>query len=84
MKKKIWILIALMTMLCGCNGYTMGNFDYKFNYAYIGMPDGSNILCKIETWTQVTDGTIIIWSTDGTKYLVSPVNCVLVEESSTQ
>lgn len=79
MKKIICILLILTTMLCGCNGGPTTN--YKYDYAYISMPDGSTILCEIDSWTIMED-CYAITTMDGTRYLVNSINCVMVENNS--
>lgn len=84
MKKRIILFVIIIAVLlsgCGFKGYDFVDTNYHFDYAYIRMPDGTNVLCKIKSWSDSDDGEqLTITTTDGTRYLVNSVNCVLVEK----
>ena len=80
--KKIIILVitlALLLTLVGCN-YEMIDTAFKFDYAIVAFPDGSVEKIKIQSWTDYDGEQLQIKAEDGTVYLVSSFNCVLVRE----
>lgn len=82
MKKTIAIvLIALVILLlCGCN-YRLIDIKYQFDYAMIAMPDGSTKTIELSGWADAEDGEqLTLTAKDGTIYLVSANNCVLIDE----
>ena len=84
MKKIIVMMIGLMLITTGCSfkGYDWVDTNYHFNKAYISMPDGEVIEVDIKSWSDSEDGEqLTITSTDGTRYMVNSVNCILVEEN---
>lgn len=86
MKKiiSILILVAIIICLAGCNyeSYDWVDTNYHFNKAMIKMPDGEVITVEIAKWADAADGEqITITTKDGKRYLVSSVNCILVEEN---
>lgn len=84
MKKWIIALMVCIVMvftMCGFN-YQMFDFVYSFDYALVAMPNGECEKIAIQTWTDYEDGEQLqITAKDGTVYLVSSFNCVLVKES---
>ena len=77
----ILILIMALTML-GCNfkGYDWVDTNYHFERAIILMPDGSVKEVEIRQWADAEGEQLTITAKDGTRYLVSSYNCVLIEE----
>lgn len=79
------ILCVVMVMsLCGCNfaGYDWIDTNYHFNKAIIAMPDGSVVEVEIAKWADAEDGEqLTITAKDGTRYLTSSYNCILIEEA---
>lgn len=78
----IVLMMALMLMiLCSCGNKDLFDTNYTFDTAIIGMPDGTSRTIAIKNWTDYDDGEQIqITATDGTVYLVSSYNCVLVNK----
>lgn len=83
MKKLIVLLLvtlALIFTLCSCN-YQMVDLVYAYDYAIISYGDSTTKRVEVQSWRDYEDGEQIqIVSTDGTVYLVSSFNCVLVKE----
>ena len=85
MKKKnyICLLIALVIVLSlalsGCNKQLV-DFNYNFNYAIIGLPNGKTVEGKVQSWTDFEDGDQIQLKIDGTTYLVHSSNVVLMNK----
>ena len=85
-KKLIAIILysAMVMSLCGCNfsWYDWIDTNYHFNKAIISMPDGSVIEVEVAKWADAQDGEqLTITAKDGTRYLTSSYNCILVEEA---
>ena len=84
---KLTAILAVITILVvsftGCNdsGYDWIDTNYHFDKAIVKMPDGSVETWEIQKWTEVEDcEQLTITTKDGKRYLVSSVNCILVEE----
>lgn len=83
MVKKI-LLVGLMAIyLSGCESavnYQVLDTNFHFNTAYINIGD-ETIKVKVKTWTDFGEGIQIqITAEDGTVYLTSQSNCVLMCE----
>ena len=85
MKKKIiTLLIVLMilfatTMTVGCNRQVF-DFNLKFDYALVEFPGGEVQKIHIHKWKDYEGEQIQLISTDGTVYLVSSINTILIKE----
>jgi len=83
MKKVIalCLVILLSIMVCGCGNYYSIDPEYHFNRAILSMPDGTIKELDICGWSDSTNSEkFTITATDGTVYLVSANNCVLIGE----
>lgn len=96
MKKAIalfMILVALLSM-SGCEEDNTPNktneketsnnhvrYENHYDYALIQLPSGKQLKVEISNWHLPTEGVMQINATDGTVYLVSMTDCVLVKES---
>lgn len=82
MKKLVLFGLAalLMLTLCSCGNYDLFDTNYTYDYAIISFPDGSVQTIEIEQWTDYEGEQIQIIAKDGTVYLLSTVNCILVNE----
>lgn len=82
MKRIIAIFLLIFTLLAftACN-YQFIDTTYAFDYAIISYGNGVTEKIKIKSWRDYEDGEQIqITAVDGTVYLVSSFNCVLVKE----
>lgn len=81
MKKIIFILVLIfmLVLMSGCNKQ-MVDFNYKFDKAYISLPNGQCIEGKIDSWTDFEDGDQIQLKIDGKTYLTHISNVVMVNE----
>ena len=71
------VLITLMaTALCGCNKNMM-DFTYKYDYAYIKLPNGEVVEGYVTSWTDY-EGEQLQVTINGVTYLTSSYNCTLV------
>lgn len=88
--KKLIIFVMIVVMLlcstactgCSCNykGYDFLDNDYHFDKAIIKLPNGEVKIVDIAKWSDAEGEQLTILSADGTRYLVSSINCVLIEE----
>lgn len=80
------LILGLMTLLlsgCSYAGYDAIDTNYHFDKAIIRMPDDTVITVDIEKWADSSDGEqLTITSKDGTRYLVSSFNCILIEDAN--
>lgn len=80
--KKIIVILALTFLivgLCSCNK-DMLDTVYTYDYAIVSFPDGTTKTIKLKQWSDYDGEQLQIIAEDGTTYLVSNVNCVLVKE----
>lgn len=84
MRKKIAVGLCTLSMalaLCSCGNKDMWDTNYTYDTAIISWPDGTVKTVEIKQWTDYSDGEQIqIIAEDGTIYLVSSYNCVLIKE----
>jgi len=84
--KKIFvtiIAIAMSVLFVGCNykGYDMIDTNYHFDRAIISMPDGTTFEVEVSKWADADGEQLTITAKDGTRYLVSSYNCILIEDN---
>lgn len=83
MKRKILALCLAVSMMFGlasCGNYDTFDFVYTYNYAVVKWPDGSVKEIEIRSWTDYEGEQIQITDINGTVYLLSSVNCVLIKK----
>ena len=84
MKKMLSIFIIIVMAVCfaGCDyrSYDWVDTNYHFNKAIIKMPDGEVITVDIAKWADCEGEQLTITTKDGNRYLVSSINCILIEE----
>lgn len=80
MKKLICIILALAVCLsiaaCGYNRQLV-DWDYKFNYAIIFLPDGDRIEGKVSSWLDFEQSDMIQLKIDGVVYMTHSSNVIL-------
>lgn len=74
------LTVVFICALAGCNKQVF-DFENRFEYAIVSFPDGTCEKIEIEKWSDYDGEQIQIIAKDGTVYLVSSFNCVLVRES---
>lgn len=82
MKKIICVIlavIALVTVLCGCNKQIIDT-TYSFERAILTLPNGEIIEGSVTSWKDYDDGDQIQVKIDGETYLVHSSNVVLISE----
>ena len=75
------LLVALVLIGCNYSGYNFIDTQYHFNRAMISMPDGTILNVQIAKWSDADGEQLTITAKDGTRYLVSSYNCVLIEDN---
>lgn len=84
MKKIIVIAIISALILCmftSCDAnYTLLDTNYTYDIAMIEMPGGEVIKVEIKSWRDYEGEQLQIIAKDGTVYLTSSYNCVLINE----
>lgn len=82
--KRIIAILAIITILftfTACGNKDVFDTVYTFDYALVEMPGGEVVKLEIEKWRDYEDGEQLqIITPDGTVYLVSSFNTVLVKE----
>lgn len=70
-----------LTFVTGCNRQVL-DFNYRFNKAIVGLPDGTHKVVKIKKWNDFPDGDQIqVIAEDGTVYLGHSMNILLIKEN---
>ena len=80
MKKKVLVCsILLVLVLCftGCNR-TFMDTTYKFDEAFIQLPDGDVVHGQVQSWRDFEDGDQLQVKIDGVAYLTHASNVVLI------
>lgn len=83
MRKKIAVGLCTLSMvftLCSCGNKDMWDTNYTYNTAIISWPDGTAKTIEIKQWKDYDGEQLQIIAEDGTIYLVSSYNCVLIKE----
>lgn len=85
MKRIIAIIFSIILMLglfSGCAGSNrqIVDFNYEYNTAVIDMFDGTTKTIKIKKWRDYEGEQIQITDENGDVWLVSSINCHLINE----
>lgn len=76
----ILLAIILILSLASCN-FDLVDTQFEYDTAIITLHDGERIEVSIEKWRDYEDGEQLqITATDGTVYLVSAYNCILIDK----
>ena len=75
----LFLLIILIVVLLNSCNYDLIDTQYKYDYAIVEFPGGEVKTIQISKWKDYEGEQIHIEAKDGTVYLVSSFNCVLVE-----
>ena len=73
------VVIFILCICAGCN-QTLIDTVYKFDRAIIEMPGGEVVEIEVQQWGDYDGEQIQIIAKDGTVYLVSSNNCVLIRD----
>lgn len=80
--KKLILLPILALAISGCGNLDMFDTNYTYHYAITKWPDGTVKKIEIEYWSDYEGEQIQIISADGTIYLLSMNNTILVRDSN--
>lgn len=83
MKKLITLAVvsAMLLAVTSCGNMNLLDTNYTFTKAIIAMPDGTSLTVEIDQWKDFVESEQIqIIAKDGTVYLVSTFNAVLINE----
>lgn len=78
MKKLVVAVLMAAVMLTGCNRAIIDT-NYAFNKAYIDFGDRI-VEVDVKSWSPSDGEDLTIVATDGTVYMCSYMNCVMVYE----
>ena len=73
------IILGGCLLLTGCNKQIIDT-KYTFNRAIVTLNDGTRMEIEIKKWKDFDGEQIQIVSTDGTVYLVSSYNTILIKD----
>lgn len=80
MKKIICIvLLAIFVLLLSSCNKQLVDLNYKFDYAIIKLPNGEIVEGEVQSWNDY-EGEQLQVKVDGTVYLISSINCVLLSK----
>lgn len=81
MKKLLVFLLIfnLILVLCGCNRQ-MIDLTYKYDRAYVRLPNGTIVEGQVASWRDYDDGDQIQVKIDGKTYLVHASQIALIAE----
>lgn len=80
--KKLILLSILAFAISGCGNLDLIDTNYTYHYAITKWPDGTTKTIKIKQWDDYEGEQIQIIATDGTIYLLSMNNTVLIREAN--
>lgn len=75
----IFVVLAMMLMLVSCNKQIFDT-TFKFDRAVVKMPSGIIMEIELKKWADYDGEQLQLVSIDGTVYLVSSYNCVLIAD----
>ena len=75
------LLLSCLFVGCNCAGYDFIDTNYHFNRAIIKMPDGTAKEINLKMWADAEGEQLTLTAQDGTRYLVSSYNCILIEDN---
>jgi hypothetical protein len=74
----IVLLVIFVLLISGCNKQLV-DLNYKFDYAIIKLPNGEIVEGTVQSWKDY-EGEQLQVKINGTVYLVSSINCVLLSK----
>lgn len=81
--RKIFLILLVCAMLVvsltGCNRQIIDT-TYHFDRVVIGLPNGSVIEGKVQSWKDYKDSDQIQVKIDGKTYLIHSMNVALIDE----
>lgn len=80
MKRKMLGLILCGMLLTGCGNSTLIDTTYTYDRAIIKLANDEVVEVNIERWCDYDGEQLQITAKDGTIYLTSSYNCVLIKD----
>ena len=75
------LMLTILVLCCSCGNMDMFDTNYTYDRAIVEFPGGDVKTLTIKQWTDYEDGEQIqIITPDGTVYLVSSFNCILIND----
>lgn len=71
------VLTLVASLLSGCGTKTLVDTTFRYNYAWILMPNGNVVEGEVQTWTDFQNGDQIQVKINGVTYLTDTTRCVL-------
>lgn len=73
-------VVAGVLSLTGCGNRDLFDTNHTYDRAIIGFPNGESLEVNVKQWCDYEGEQIQIISEDGTIYLVSSYNCILIRD----
>ena len=82
MKKTIiaLLLLCILLLCAACGNRSLFDTTYTFNYAIVGLPDGSYVKGPVSSWLDYEDGDQLQVTINGVTYLTHSSNVVLISD----
>ena len=82
MKKFVIVMLAAVMLLVVCTACNKQIADtaWSFEKAVVGLPDGSSVSGKVESWCDYENSDMIQVKIDGKTYFTHSANVVLISE----
>ena len=76
----VFVILAMVFTLSGCYNKQLIDLNYKFDRAYIRLPNGQCVEGRVDSWLDFEDADQIQVKINGTTYLTHISNVVLVND----
>lgn len=88
MSTRFWVMFLTLfacvgislILLVGCGNRNLIDTTYRYEYAYIRLPNGETVEGKVQSWDDYEDSDMLQVEIDGKVYLTYSSNVVLVSE----
>jgi hypothetical protein len=78
------LTVSVLLASTGCGNRDAVDFQYTFDAALVKFPDGSYKELGIKSWRDYDGEQIQIKTHDGSVYVVSSMNCILLKKGEPQ
>lgn len=82
MKKFVIVMLAatMLLVICAACNKQIADTTWSFEKAVVGLPDGSSVSGKVESWCDYDNSDMIQVKIDGKTYFTHSVNVVMISE----
>lgn len=88
MSTRFWVMFLTLfasveislILLVGCGNRNLIDTTYRYEYAYIRLPNGETVEGKVQSWDDYEISDMLQVEIDGKVYLTHSTNVVLVSE----